>query len=123
MDDLELDRELQTALTVAPSPEFAARVRTALAEPTPASMASKWLMPAGAIACAVVMAILAGLPREDARVNPRRTEATAAVAGLKPGTTNIPPSNTNIPPTTTNVQDKSERLVRRRALYRKRRQR
>jgi hypothetical protein len=76
MDDLDLERELHAALTVTPSPEFVARVREKIADAPAPSMLAGWLKPAGAIACAVVLAIAIGLPREEARLKPSPTEAT-----------------------------------------------
>ncbi len=87
MDDVDLDRELHDALAVSPSPEFVARVREKIADAPAPSMLAGWLKPAAALACAVVLAIAIGLPREEAGREPVK-------AGLKPSTTNIPPSTT-----------------------------
>jgi hypothetical protein len=103
MDDLDLDRELQAAFAVEPSPEFVARVRMAIAETPSSSMTARLLKPAAAIACVVLVAIAVGLPREDARLELRRAEITSraaevapVTAGLKPGTANIQSSTTNV---------------------------
>ena len=102
MDDLGLHREIQAAFAVEPSPEFVARVRTTIAETPSPSMTARLLKPAAAIACAVLVAIAVGLPREDARLEPRRAEIASrpanipATAGLKPRTTNVLPSATNV---------------------------
>jgi len=103
MDDLNLDRELQAAFAVEPSPEFVARVRTTIAETPSRSMTARLLKPAAAIACAVLVAVAVGLPREDARLEPKRAEIASrpaeddhVTAGLKPSTTNVLPSATNL---------------------------
>ena len=58
MDDVELDRALNTALSVSPSPEFVARVRTAIAQEPAAGWAiTRWLVPAGVMTLLVMLAI------------------------------------------------------------------
>jgi hypothetical protein len=103
MDDLDLERELHAALTVTPSPEFVARVREKIADAPAPSMLAGWLKPAGAIACAVVLAIAIGLPREEARLKPSPTEVALPreEARLKPSPTEAAPSPTEAtePPT------------------------
>jgi hypothetical protein len=42
MDDAELQRELNDALSVSPSPEFVARVRMRIAQPTRSPMPFGW---------------------------------------------------------------------------------
>jgi hypothetical protein len=80
MDDLDLDRALERAFAVDPSPEFVARVRTNIADTTPSPFTG-WLKPAAAIGCVVALAIAAGLTRhEDA---PKQARVT-------PSTTNVP---------------------------------
>ena len=68
MDDLELDRELQTALDVTPSPEFVARVRGAIAARPRIRVTPRWLLPAGAAACVLLAAVLSGVRVRDAVV-------------------------------------------------------
>lgn len=91
MEDLELERELQAALSVSPSPDYVARVRAKIAQAPPPSPFVGWLKPAAAIACAVVLTIAATLLREDTRPQIAPTKA-----GLKPSTTNLS-STTNTP--------------------------
>jgi hypothetical protein len=79
MDDLEIDRTLRATLSENPSPDFVARVRTTLADAPRPSLVAGWLKPAAVVACAAVVAIAAGLPREDA----------PSTAGLKPSTTTV----------------------------------
>jgi hypothetical protein len=56
MNDAGLERDIERALAIDPSPEFVARVRTRVAdEPSPASLQIGWLF-AGAIATAVAAA-------------------------------------------------------------------
>jgi hypothetical protein len=57
MDDLELDRELQAALDVTPSPEFVARVRGAVANQRGGFLAGGWSVPAG-LGCATFAAVV-----------------------------------------------------------------
>ena len=61
-----LDRELERALAVDPSPEFLARVRTRVAgEPEPAASWWSWkLLTAGALVAGVAIAIVGSRPRE-----------------------------------------------------------
>ena len=86
MDDLDLDRALEKAFAVTPSPEFVARVRTKIAEAPPPSVLEAWMKPATVIACGVVLAIaaIAGLKPGTT------TDNMSARAGLKPNTTNAP---------------------------------
>lgn len=75
MDDLEIDRTLHTALSVEPSTEFVARVRTAIAEAPRPSIAVGWLKPAAVVACAAVV-VAAWLPRREAQPKLSPTEIT-----------------------------------------------
>lgn len=121
MDDLNLDRELQDAFAVEPSPEFVARVRTTIAETPSRSMTVRLLKPAAAIACAVLVAVAVGLPREDARLEPKRAEIESrpaddpVTAGLKPSTTNVLPSTAKVLPSATNVRLPNARSPKRAA--------
>lgn len=56
MDDAELDRTLKAALSVSPSPEFAAKVRTAIARTEDPPLLVDWLKP---IALGVSLAAVA----------------------------------------------------------------
>lgn len=96
MDDLDLDRELHTALAATPSPEFVARVRAKIGEASAPSIVPGWLKPAAAIACAAVVAIVVGLPREEARLEPSPTEPAPTTAGLKPSTTYVAPTTPSV---------------------------
>lgn len=107
MDDLELDRELDGALAVTPSPEFVARVRTKIAEAPRPSFTAGWLKPAAAVGCAALLAIAVGLPREDARLKPTPAEASRPIeeapvtAGLQPSTMNVQTGSTGMQSRTT----------------------
>lgn len=94
MDDLDIDRAVQEALSASPSPAFVARVRTTIAQSPRPSIAAGWLKPAAAVACAVVVAMAVGLPRQE---NP------PVKAGLKPSTTYVQPSTTYVQPGTASV--------------------
>jgi hypothetical protein len=64
MTDTAIDREIQAALTVDPSPEFLARVRTRIA--TEPAQATPWLswkfVAAGAFAAAIATAVVVSRP-------------------------------------------------------------
>ena len=64
MNDAALEREIERALAVDPSPEFVARVRTRIAEePSPASRGLGWLfagVATAAIAASVVALVMLG---------------------------------------------------------------
>jgi hypothetical protein len=69
MDDAGLQRELNDALAVSPSPDFVARVRMRIAEPQASPMVG-WLVPAVVAVSAVVIALAVALkpaPIEPAR--------------------------------------------------------
>ena len=60
LNDDALDRELEAALTVEPSPDFLARVRARVAvEPPPTIWGSRWMLPAAAGAIATVALVIA----------------------------------------------------------------
>ena len=62
MDDAELDRALNEALSVSPSPEFVAKVRRSIAaDSVPSTLATRWLVPAGA-AVVLLMILVIVLP-------------------------------------------------------------
>jgi hypothetical protein len=76
LDDLALDREIQTALDVEPSPEFLARVRMRVADERPV----KTLLTIGtlgglAVALTVIIAALVLVPQEERPDTPRAVEA------------------------------------------------
>ena len=112
MDDLDLDRELQAAFAVEPSPEFVARVRTTIAETPSPWITARLLKPTAAIACAVLVALAVGLPREDARLEPVRAEIASRPAGDAPVTAGLKPSTTNVQSITTNVRSPNLRSAR-----------
>ncbi len=59
MDDAELDRALNNALSVSPSPEFVARVRMTIAQAEASPTPGGWLMPAAvAVSIAAIAAVL-----------------------------------------------------------------
>jgi hypothetical protein len=66
MNDAELERDIERALAVDPSPEFVARVRTRIAdEPAPASRGFGWLfvgVATATVTAAVVLAVFVVLP-------------------------------------------------------------
>jgi len=115
MDDLNLDRELQAAFAVEPSPEFVARVRTTIAETPSRSMTARLLKPAAAIACAVLVAVAVGLPREDVRLERKRAEIAARPAEDDAVTAGPKPSATNVLPNAANARAPNARSPRRAA--------
>ena len=104
MDDLDFDRELRSAMAAMPSPEFVARVRAKVADAPPPSIVPAWLKPAAVIACAAAIAIVVGVPREDAQLKPSPTEVAD---GLKPRTPYIAPSTTDVAPVDAQVLPKA----------------
>jgi hypothetical protein len=69
LNDDALDRELERALAVDPSPEFAARVRTRIAnEPARSPWRASWMFALGAAAVSVVAVIVVQLNRGAASV-------------------------------------------------------
>lgn len=71
LTDAALDRELDAALDVEPSPEFVARVRTRLAEiPEPSPWRGGWRLAAAGFAVPVVVAVLAGVLWERRHPDP-----------------------------------------------------
>lgn len=101
MDDLDVDRELQSALAVEPSPEFVARVRARIAEEPRPSHIAGLLKPAAVIACVVILVVAW---REDARLKPRSPEVGAnhsgSVASPPPLTADLKVSTTKTASTT-----------------------
>jgi hypothetical protein len=106
MTDTAIDREIQAALSVEPSPEFLARVRTRIAtEPASAASWLSWkLVATGAVAALVVMAFVVSRPEgkppplaqapgaEDLRLAPPATIE-------QPGRTPVPfPGASGFPP-------------------------
>jgi hypothetical protein len=116
MNDAALEREVERALAVDPSPEFVAKVRTRIAEePSPASRGFGWLfagVAAATVAAGVVALVMLG---PDQRVKPAtgllisRSLASAVVVPMPsqgPGgesrTPNLERRTTNHEPRTTN---------------------
>jgi hypothetical protein len=68
MDDRDslVDREIEAALAVEPSPEFVARVRAAVAADEPAPWWLSWKVAVGALATAAVIVIAVMASREPA---------------------------------------------------------
>jgi hypothetical protein len=58
MDDAELDRTLKAAVSVTPSPEFAEKVRRAIAEDSAVSPILRWVVPAAAAAVLVLVVVV-----------------------------------------------------------------
>ena len=60
MNDAALERDIERALTIDPSPEFMARVRTRIAnEPSPSSRWFGWLFASAATAAVAALAVIA----------------------------------------------------------------
>ena len=103
--DDRLDREIEDALAVDPSPDFLARVRTRIAEePRIGTPLIAWRL-AGAVVCAaiVVMAIAVTWPREKpaASVTTRRVDAPPRVREEPPAITNDAAAIAAAPPRAT----------------------
>jgi hypothetical protein len=109
MNDAALERDIEQALAVDPSPEFVARVRTRIAEePSPASRRFGWLF-AGVAAATVAAGVVAlVMLRPDQRVKPatgllisRSLTSPVVVPVLSQGlgrerrTTNLEPRTSN----------------------------
>jgi hypothetical protein len=80
----EIDRALQAALAVEPSPEFVARVRTRVAnahEPAAPAWRSPWLLSAAGAAAAAIAVIVVSRPHETANVTPIAQVLKPARAG------------------------------------------
>jgi hypothetical protein len=118
MNDAALEREIERALAVDPSPEFLVRVRARIAdEPAPASRGFGWLF-AGVAATAVAAAVVAlVMLRPEQRVEPAvgllmsRSLTSAVVVptvsrGLEraPRTTHLERPTSNDAPRTTNLE-------------------
>jgi hypothetical protein len=122
MNDAGLERDIERALAVDPSPAFLARVRTRIAEePSPASRRFGWLF-AGVAATAVATASIVALVmiRPDQHVEPahelllsRGFTSSLVVPMLSPGlgverrTTNVEPRTTNHEPRTSNDEPRT----------------
>ena len=77
VDRSDVDRELQQALDVDPSPEFLARVRTRIAsEPAPSGWRAWWMLAVGAAAAAAVIAVAVLISRQT--IAPAPTESVAS---------------------------------------------
>jgi len=73
-----VDREIERALAVDPSPEFLARVRARVAsEPAPAGWRFRWVFAGGAV-MALVIAIVVVLSGPDQTTSPMSTSPAAA---------------------------------------------
>lgn len=71
MNDAALERDIERALAVDPSPEFLARVRTRIAEePSPASRRLGWLFAGVATAAVAASVVALVVLRPDQRVEP-----------------------------------------------------
>ncbi len=105
MDASEIDRDLQQALAVEPSPEFVARVRAQIASEPAASVwwRPRVLVAAGALAVVIVAAVLVlrpheqvpskaadgSSPAEHPAVVPERTPESLVAQGFSPGATPV----------------------------------
>lgn len=102
LTDSALDREVQAALTVDPSPEFLARVRMRVAsEPAPAAWTLSWAVLAGgaAVATLVVAVVVSNAgrsgnvePHDDTPTNLRGAATVAAPAPVAPRVVRQPAS-------------------------------
>jgi hypothetical protein len=116
MNDAALERDIERALAVDPSPEFRARVRTRIAEePPPASRRFGWLF-AGVATAALAASVVALVTlRPNQGVEPahgllmaRALASTVVVPTLSPTLggarrmTNVEPRTWNVEPRTTN---------------------
>ena len=91
VNDPSLDREIESLLSVEPSPEFVARVRTRVAkEPEPAGWRASWMFAMAGAVAVVIVALLAWPSREPA---PR----IAADAAIPQGHGPLTPSPSTVP--------------------------
>lgn len=100
LDDQALGREIEEALAVDPSPEFLARVRTRIGSETMSLARGRawWLVGAGALAIAVVAAVIVGrLEREPA------SEQVIAMPAVESPPTAAPAKRSMSPPARTVV--------------------
>jgi hypothetical protein len=83
----EIERALQTALAIEPSPEFVARVRTRLAhEPVASVWRPAWLMvSAGAMAAAIAIAIVVSNPHQQTPASPAAEQRRSQAESPRPG--------------------------------------
>jgi hypothetical protein len=73
MTDAALERHIEQALAVDPSPEFVARVRTRIAEePSPAARRFGWLFASVATAAVAASVVALVMVRPDQRVEPAK---------------------------------------------------
>ena len=84
LSDEALDRELETALAVEPSPEFLVRVRAAVAaEPGRTKMPWSWAFAGGAVLATIVALVMARGTIRSRNVDPQQTaEALPAPATI-----------------------------------------
>jgi hypothetical protein len=118
MNDAAIERDIERALAVDPSPEFLARVRTRIAEePSPASRRFGWRFAVVATAAVAASVVALLMLRPDQRVEPasgllmsRSLTSSIVVPTLSQRlagerrTTNVEPRTTNIEPRTLNVE-------------------
>ena len=83
---MNIDEELQSALDVAPSPAFVARVRTRIAsEPAPRRWTAWWFVPAAALAvAAVALAFVVPRPARVASERPLLASRSLLSTGAPP---------------------------------------
>lgn len=94
LTDAALDREIEIALAVDPSPDFEARVRMRVAsEPVPAPFWLSWkFMTAGATVAAIVVAAVVLRPHEKTVVAPvPQTAASRAAQAAEPVAQTVSP--------------------------------
>ena len=118
MNDAALERDIERALAVDPSPEFVARVRTRIAEePSPATRRFGWLFAGVATAAVAASVVALVMFRPDQRVEPatrllisHSLESPVVVPMLsqglvrEPRTTHLERRTSNAEPRTTNLE-------------------
>lgn len=107
MNEDELKKEIEEALAVEPTPQFLARVRRQIAtEPRPVRRLPWMLWAAGLVTAAVLVGIVALLPRESSRL-PRPTPAAVTLPPeTRPEPTRPERSSTNTNPPAPHVAPK-----------------
>jgi hypothetical protein len=117
LNDAGLERDIERALAIDPSPEFVARVRTRIAEePSPASRRFGWLFAGVATAGVAASVVALVMLRPDQRVDPARgllmsrsLTSSVVVPMLSQGlaATNVEPRTTNREPRTSNDEPRT----------------
>jgi hypothetical protein len=97
LNDDALDRELERALAVDPSPEFVARVRTRIAnEPARSPWRASWMFAVSAAAAVVVTAVV--LRVSNRGVVPTANAPVLLARALAPAMGVLPTADSHVPP-------------------------